>query len=194
MREIPGKKSGRKVQSEGHLGRSKGGVDMFSSRNQPDIRPDGPDPLGSDYEPRDRDMDIMVGESLRQIPVPEGLVNRVHQVSMERQQQSRMRITPSRAAIATKRLALAACVTIAALAAFWLTSPGLMPMGGTQQIVSNDLESPIEFPLEMLAQVEDSGLLASHDLTWAQAHEELLSIVEAENDSDSWGYLAVEIR
>ena len=194
MRDFSGKKESRNMQSEGRDSRSKSEANMFSSRNQPDIRPDGPDPLGSDYEPRDRDLDIMIGESLREIPVPEGLVGRIQEASLARQQQKRMRLTPSRAAIATKRLALAACVAIAAVAAFWLTSPSLVPVGQVQ-VASSDLEaSPVDFPLEMLAQADGTGLLASHDLTWAEAHEELLSIVEAENDSDSWGYLAVEIH
>ena len=181
------------MQSEASDSRSRGDETMFSSRNQPDIRPDGPDPLGSDYEPRDRDLDILVGESLRQIPVPEGLVDRVQQASLARQQQVRMRFTPSRATIATKRLALAACVAIAALAAFWLTSPSLVPVG-TMQAKSGGMERSVEFPLDFLVEADGSGLLASHDLTWAEAHEELLSIVAAENDSDAWGYLAVEMR
>ena len=193
MSEKPDKKERRKMQSDTGDSRSYGEADMFSSRNQPDIRPDGPDPLGTDYEPRDRDLDIMVGETLRQMPVPEGLVDRIHAASMERRQQARMRFTPSRTAIATKRLALAACVAIAAVAAFWLTGPSLVPMGGSQ-IASSDVEPPVDFPLEMLAEADGSGLLASDDLTWAEAHEELLSILEAENDSDSWGYLAVEIH
>ncbi|MEE2908121.1 MAG: hypothetical protein VX527_09875 [Planctomycetota bacterium] len=166
---------------------------MFSSRNQPDIRPDGPDPLGSDYEPRDRDLDIMVGESLRQIPVPEGLVGRVQQASLARRQQSRMRIGPSRASIAFKRMALAACVGIAAVAAFWMTGPKLIPTG-VSPIADAEPVQPVEFPMELLAKADGSGLLASHDLTWVEAHDELLSILEAEHDSDSWGYLAVEIR
>lgn len=193
MRYFSSKKKHRILQSEGGGNRSSGDENMFSSRNQPDIRPDGPDPLGSDYEPRDRDMDIMVGEFLRQIPVSEGLVDRVQQASLARRQQSRMRIGPSRATIAFKRLALAACVGIAAVAAFWITGPQLVPTAVTP-IVDARPEQLVEFPMEFLAKADGSGLLASHDLTWAEAHDELLSILEAEHNSDSWGYLAVEIR
>ncbi|MBG84373.1 MAG: hypothetical protein CMJ40_07505 [Phycisphaerae bacterium] len=165
---------------------------MFSSRNQPDIRPDGPDPLGSEYSSADRDLDMVIGESLRQLPVPEGLASRVAQASLEsHRQQARMRLAPAKSAVAIKRLALAACVGLAFLGALWWSGPGLSPTTSTTYA---SLDQPLVNSDMYLSYVDDSGLLASHDLKWTAAHDELLNILEAEQDSDSWGYLALEIR
>lgn len=168
---------------------------MFSSRNQPDIRPDGPDPLGSEYSPADRDLDMVIGESLRQLPVPKGLASRITQASLEQHhQQARMRIAPAKSALAIKRMALAACVGLVFLAAFWLTGPGLTPIGSTSPTTYASLDQPEVNSGLYLSYLDDSGLLASHDLKWTAAHDELLNILEAEQNSDSWGYLALEIR
>jgi hypothetical protein len=165
---------------------------MFSSRNQPDIRPDGPDPLGSEYSPADRDLDMVIGDSLKQLPVPEGLASRITEASLEQHRQNaRMRLAPVRSTLVIKRLALAACVGVAFLSAFWLTGPGLSPMSKTN-IVSAD--STGVHSNMYLSYMDDSGLLASHDLKWTSAHDELLNILEAEQSSDSWGYLALELR
>ena len=165
---------------------------MFSSRNQPDIRPDGPDPLGSEYGPADRDLDMAIGESLRQLPVPEGLASRIIKASLEdRRQQARMRLTPGRSSIAIKRMALSACVAIAFLAAFWITGHDLSTTS-TTPFASTQL-AEVDSGL-YLSYMDESGLLASHDLRLTSAHDELLNILEAEQDSDSWGYLALELR
>lgn len=195
MDEIPGKKKPRIRQCGTDAERLTSDTHMFSSRNQPDIRPDGPDPLGSDYSPRDRDLDIMVGESLRQIPVNEGLVDRVREESLASwQQQARMRTGHTRTSIAIKRLALAACLGIAVLGAFWMTSPRLAQDQGTPLADAGQEYQDNAVPLEYLAAMDNSGLLTSYDLTWADAHDELLNILEAETGSDPWGYLAVELR
>ena len=90
-----------------------------------------------------------------------------------------------------KRMALAACVGIVFLAAFWLTGPGLSPTTTTNFALADlpEVDSGM-----YLSYMDDSGLLASHDLKWTSAHDELLNILEAEQDSDSWGYLALELR
>ena len=175
---------------------------MLSYRNQPYFHPDGSDLLGADYDPVDRDLDDRVGEGLRQLPLPEGLEDRVAQASIAARQQSmRMRLTPGRAAVAFKRLAVAACLTVAVLAAFWITSPSSPPVADPQ--LAQRPVTPVEvaptmpdgdLSLSVLMALDGSGLITSHDLTWAQAHDELLTILEAENSSDAWGYLAVEIH
>jgi hypothetical protein len=167
---------------------------MFSSRNQPDIRPDGPDPLGSEYGPADRDLDMAIGESLRQLPVPEGLASRITQISLEQhRQQARMSLSTARSSLVIKRMALAACVGFVFLAAFWLTGPGLSPTTTTTTNFASSNLPEIDSGM-YLSYMDDSGLLASHDLKWTSAHDELLNILEAEQDSDSWGYLALELR
>ena len=176
---------------------------MFSFRNQPDFHPNSPDPLGPDYSPSDRDLDIRVGDSLRQLPCPEGLEDRIRVASTTvMRDHARMRLNPGRAALAVKRLAVAACLLVAVLAAFWMTSPSgrpapermlvqQQPLPDASQIMGASSE---EIPLSVLMALDGSGLIASHELTWAQAHDELLTILEAENNSDAWGYLAVEIH
>lgn len=167
---------------------------MFSSRNQPDIRPDGPDPLSGDYSPAERDLDMVIGESLRQLPVPEGLASRVIEQSLEaHRQHARLLLTPARTSLAIKRLALAACVGIAVLGAFWISGPRLVPVDTIEGYASAQ-ESHQEYISYLSYYTDDSGLLASHDLEWTSAHDELLNILEAEQAADSWGYLALEIR
>ena len=176
---------------------------MFSFRNQPDFHADSPDPLGPDYSPQDCDLDIKIGEELRQIPVPDGLADRICEASLAQlRNQSRMRVGSGHASVAIKRLALAACLAIAVVAAFWVTSPGLesgrsgsiaMDTGGVSYGASYEIEA--EPTLRgILSAIDSSGLVASHDLTWEETHDELLNILEAEQTSDAWGYLAVEIR
>jgi hypothetical protein len=90
-------------------------------------------------------------------------------------------------------MALAACVGFVFLAAFWLTGPGLSPTTTTTTNFASSNLPEIDSGM-YLSYMDDSGLLASHDLKWTSAHDELLNILEAEQDSDSWGYLALELR
>jgi hypothetical protein len=109
---------------------------------------------------------------------------------------------PGHAAVAIKRLALAACVAIAVVAAFWVTSPSLQPersgsLALETQVVAYGGSYEIEAEPTLrgiLSAIDSSGLVASHDLTWEETHDELLNILEAEQTSDAWGYLAVEIH
>ncbi|MCH2132613.1 MAG: hypothetical protein MK116_02570 [Phycisphaerales bacterium] len=169
---------------------------MFSFRNQPDLRSDGPDPLGSDYSPQDRDLDIKSGESLRQIPVPQGLADRVREASLAQwRQQRRLRVGPSRSRIAIKRMALAACMAIAVLAAFWVTGPGLEPPEAETLDVPVAMDDYRYHPTAtLLASLDADGMLVGHELTWYDAHDELLSILEAQHSGDEWGYLELEMR
>ncbi|MBG79866.1 MAG: hypothetical protein CMJ39_04040 [Phycisphaerae bacterium] len=176
---------------------------MFSFHNQPDFHTDGPDPLGPDYSAQDCDLDLKIGEQLRQLPVPEGLAERVAEASLaEWRSQSRMRLGSPRVAVVIKRLALAACVAVAVVAAFWVTSPGLEPNNSGSVVLDtpsletwvSDEYEPASPLLGILSAMDSSGLVASHDLTWEETHDELLNILEAEQTSDVWGYLAVEIR
>jgi hypothetical protein len=205
-----GKKKAGFRQSQGPDARSGHETPMFSFRNQPDLHANGPDSLGQDYDATDREVDIQAGESLRQLPVPDGLADRVTAASLTQlQQATRMRIGVSRSGVAFKRLAVAACLTIALIAAFWVTGPNVnrsldgsggvvahqegasssTPMAG---VVTNDFR--YRPAIELLASLDANGLILGHDLTWADAHDELLSILEAQHSGDAWGYLELEMR
>ena len=203
MERFGDKKNRKNRQSPSMDERLKNELNMFSSNHQPIFHADSPDPLGSDYSPQDCDLDIKIGEQLRQAPVPEGLAERVCQASLsEWRTQSRMRVGPGRAAVAIKRLALAACVAIAVVAAFWVTSPGLESRNSDSYVVETqvfDIGQSYGVDIKpslrgILSAIDSSGFVASHDLTWEETHDELLNILEAEQSSDAWGYLAVEIH
>lgn len=168
----------------------------------------GIEPLGEGYNDLDQRLDAQLSSTahhLRSIPVPEGFVDRVFEVSIEARDQAEAPLSftrglPGRQHVAVKLVALAACLGIAVTAALWLVN-GDSTERAVESVVVLEIPTPESIPsidvIALSSQAEWvmltssrehrqldrlSTLVVTRDMSIGDFTGDLTSVLDAMND------------